>query len=328
MYRLLIFSLSALPFVLRAQPIPVADQTFKVDGVHEFAYAFAEGDQIDLYVHLLAGSKLKVVEFLQYPDQSLFRSYELDTMLRKTITAPQTGLYLLRVTEAGLGKKVCRFTLARTPGSPENARLNTHVNWDWKQNPLYHIARRPVPNGKKTETVALGGQVTVSAGRLGLQKSTNAYQFTLPPHTVQWAYRISVGQATQDARKQDAAKLTGAMKLAGAKLLGYEPTSALAVYALGMAIDMSVPTSGESVEYALLDGTNLPKFNEGQPYETFIYQAGLSVDVQRRYSPLEGTYYFALRNKNWFDAVDITIDIEAVTETPLFTEEIFLEAER
>jgi len=327
MKRLLFLLFLATPIIGQAQPIPVADQTFRVDGTHEYAYAFAEGDQIDLHVQLLTGRRLKVVEFLQYPDQSLFRSYELDTMLRKTITAPQTGLYLLRITESGLGKKVCRFTLARTPGIPENARLNTRVGWDWKQHPLYHISRRQVPNGKKTELVALGGQVTVDAGKLGLGKSTNAYQFTLPPNTVRWAYRISVGQATQDARRQDAGKLTGVLKAGATKLLGYEPTSALAIYALGMAIDMSVQSSGEDVEYALLDGTNLPKFNDGKPYDTFIYQAGLSVDTQRRYSPLEGTYYFGLRNKNWFDTIDVTIDIEAVTETSLFTEELYLEAE-
>lgn len=315
-----------LPLFLPAQP--VADQTFKVDGTHAYAYAFAAGDQVDLHVQLLTGRQLKVVEFLQYPDRSLFRSYELDTMLDKRIAIPQTGVYLLQITEKGLGKKVCRFTLHRTPESPQTARLDTRIGWDWRQNQPYQISVRQVPAGKKNDVASLGGQVTVNAGKFGLKKSTNAYQFTLPPNTVRWAYRISVGQATQEARRRDAEKVTGVLKSAGAKLLGYEPESALAIFALGLAIDMSVSTAGEDVEYALVNGDNLPKYYAGQEYETFIYQAGVAVDVQRRYTPTAGTYYFALRSNNWMDDITVNIDIEAVTETPLFVEEIYLEMVR
>jgi hypothetical protein len=325
---ILFFCLFLLPLIAFSQPIMVADQTFRIDGTHEFAFAFAEGDQLDLQVRLISGRQLKSVEFLQYPDRMLFRSYELDTALNKTITAPQTGMYILRLTEAGLGKKICRFTLHRTPTLPENARLDTRIGWDWKRNGQYQIARRQAPAGKKTEVIALGGKVTVGAFKFGVQKSTNAYQFTLPPHTKQWAYRISVGQATIEARRKDSEKLSGALKTSAAKVLGYEPTSALAIYALGMAIDLSGTGSGEDVEYALVDGANLAKYAEGKPYDTYIYQAAVSSDVQRRYTPLEGSFYFGLRNKNWLDDIDVTIDIEAVTETPLFTEELYLEASR
>jgi len=322
---ILFFCLLFLPLVAFTQPIAVADQTFRIDGTHEFAYAFAEGDQIDLMIHLIAGRQLKSVELLQYPDRMLFRSYELDTLLHKTITAPQTGLYILRLIESGLAKKICRFTITRTPTLPENAKLDTRVGWDWKTNGQYQIARRQVPAGKKTEVISLGGKVTVGAFKFGTQRATNAYQFALPPHTKQWAYRISVGQATQEVRRKDAEKLTSTMKLGAAKMIGYEPTSALAVYALGMAIDLSLPSAGEDVEYALVDGANLPNFINGKAYDTFIYQPAVSSDVQRRYSPLEGSFYFGLRNKNWLDDIDVTLDIEAVTETPLFTEEMYLE---
>jgi hypothetical protein len=299
-------------------PVNVADQTFRVDGTQEFAYAFAEGDKIDLHVQLIAGRQLKVVELLLFPDRSLFRSFELDTSLDKTIMIQQTGMYLLRITEKGLGKKICRFTIQRTPTLAENVRLNTFIGWDWRQNPRYQISKRPVPAGKKTEITALGGQVMVSANKLGLKKAANAYQFTLPPNTIRWAYRISVGQATIEARKRDAEKVTGGLKSAAAKLLGYEPESALGIFALGLAIDLTLAKAGENVTYALL----------GEEYETYIYQAGVSVDAQRRYTPLEGTYFFALRNNNWLDDISVNIDIEAVTETPLFTSETYLEPQK
>jgi hypothetical protein len=313
---------------LFSQSIAVADQTFKVEGVHEFAYAFAEGDEVDLFVQLIAGRRLKTVEILLVPDQSVFRSYELDTVLQKTIHIAQTGLYLLRVTETGMGKKICRFTLHRRTNNIVNKRLDTRIAWDWKNLPQYQIARRQIQVGKKTEVVPLGGQVTVNGSKFGFKKTTNYYQFTLPPNTVRWAYRISVGQSAIEARQKDAAKITAALKIAAAKTLGFEPQSALAIYALGLAIDMSAYSAGEDVEYALLDGPNLPLYLDGKQYDTYIYQSGITVDVQRRYSPLQGSFYFGLRNKNWIDDILVLVDIEAVTETPLYEEETFLEPVR
>ncbi|HNM27045.1 MAG TPA: hypothetical protein PKL15_16495 [Saprospiraceae bacterium] len=303
----------------------VADQTFKVDGTHEFPYAFAAGDQVALQVQLLTGRRLKVVELIQWPDNAVFRSYELDTLISKTIVIPQTGVYLLRIQETGMGKKVCRFTILRAPGSPETAHLDTRVNWDLKQYPQYQIATRHIPAGKKTEVVSLGGQVTVGANNFGTQKGMNAYQFTLPANTVRWAFRISVGQAGIEARRKDAEKLTSTLKSGAVRMLGVEPETALAAFALGMAVDLTVSSAGEDVDYALLSPDNLPKFYAGESYDAFMFQSGVSVDAQRRSSPLEGTWLFALRSDNWMRAIDVNIDIEAVTETLLYNEEMYLE---
>ncbi len=303
----------------------IADQTFKVDGTHEFPYAFAAGDQVALKVQLLTGRRLKVVELIQWPDNAVFRSYELDTLINQTIVIPQTGVYMLRIQETGMGKKVCRFTLLRAPGSTETAHLDTRVNWDLKQYPQYQIATRHIPAGKKTEVESLGGQVTVGANNFGTQKGMNAYQFTLPPNTVRWAFRISVGQAGIEARRKDAEKLTSNLKSGAVRMLGVEPETALAAFALGMAVDLTVSSAGEDVDYALLSPDNLPKFYAGESYDAFMFQSGVSVDVQRRSSPLEGTWIFALRSDNWMRAIDVNIDIEAVTETQLYTEEMYLE---
>ncbi|HRI62534.1 MAG TPA: hypothetical protein PK228_22490, partial [Saprospiraceae bacterium] len=110
--RPLLFPLLLSPLLLFSQtsPIPVADQTFKLDGKSEFIYAFAEGDQMQLTVQELTGKSIKTVEFQQFPDYQIFRAYELDSALVKTILIPKTGVYLLRFQESGLSKKVCRFT--------------------------------------------------------------------------------------------------------------------------------------------------------------------------------------------------------------------------
>lgn len=323
--RILLFLF--LPVFAFAQQ--VADQTFKLEGASEHFYAFAEGDEVQLQVQELTGKKIKSIEFSQYPQHHLlFRAYELDSVLTKTILIPKTGIYLLRFHETGLNKKVCRFTLHRKAGSPETTRFETHLSWNVQETPNFRIAKKSVQSGKKTEVISLGGQATVSSSKFYLKKPVNAYQFSLPPNTRQWAYRIAVGQAAQEARREDAQKLKQAFQGGAAKLLGVEPETALAAFALGMAIDLSTSKSGEDVDYAVVDWDNWQHFSKGENYTAYMQQTGISVDVQRRYNPLEGTFFFALRSDNWVDDITVNIDIEAVVETPLFETQLFLEPEK
>jgi hypothetical protein len=321
-FRLLLSCL--LPLAACAQKA-VADQTFRLDGKSEYIFAFAEGDEVQLFVQELSGKAIKSVEFLAYPDQMLFRAYQLDSVLQKNISIAKTGIYLLRFQEAGMGKKVCRFTLHRTPASAETARFNTYVPWNIEEYPDFKVVKRSVQAGSRTELVSMSGQVTVSAKKFYLKKPVNAWQFTLPPNTRQWAYRVSVGQAANDARQQDAQKLRQAFQIGATKLLAAQPETALAAFALGMAIDMTVSKSGEDVDYAIVDWENWEKFSKEEQYKAFMQQSATSVDVQRRYNPLQGTYWFALKSNNWVDDIDVTIDIEAVTEIPLFETETVLE---
>jgi hypothetical protein len=303
----------------------VADQTFKMDGDHAFTYALAQGDQIVLRVEELSRRKIKAVEFVQVPGNLIFRAYELDSVLVRNLVIPQTGIYELRVSESGMGKKVCRFTLHRTPGSADLARFDTRVPWDVAQYPQFQVRHRSVEASRRIEVVSLGGQSTVAASKFGLKSPVSTYQFTLPPNTVRWAYRLAVGQASVEAQRRDASTLTDLLRKGAIKMANYQPQTALAAFALGVAIDMTVSTSGENVEYALVDGANLNQFLKGQNYQAFMQQSSIAVDVQRRYTPVAGTYYFALRSDNWVQDINVTIDIEAVTETPVYETETFLE---
>ncbi len=308
--------------LLRAQQaIQVADQTFKVDGVHEYYYAFAEGDQVELMVQLIAGRRLKTVEFIGLPENILFRSYELDTALTKTIAVPSTGAYLLRITEQGLGKKICRFTLARTG----QARIDTRIGWDMKQQPNWHVLKRSIQTGVKTDIHSLSGQVMVPSSGVGLKNNRTSYRFELPANTTRWAYRVGVSQSVQEARQRDASQFNDLVRKGSTKIMAASPETALAAFALGMAVQLTTSTGNEDIEYALVDTPNLRKFLDGESkYDAHIWQGSISVDAQRRYAPLAGTYGFALKNNNYVDDVNVSIDIEAITETPQFTEEYYL----
>ncbi|MEZ4917877.1 MAG: hypothetical protein R2792_02135 [Saprospiraceae bacterium] len=314
-----------LPVSLFSQEkILVADQTFKVSGTHEYLYALAGGDKIDFHVSLLGGRELKVVELVRFPDEPIYRTYELDTILDVSIKIPTTGVYMLRFQEKGMGKKVCRFTLHRGPESSVTERMDTRVSWDIATYPLWEVKYRDIPMGIRTEVVSMSGSVSVSGSKLWTGDIKNTYQFDLPPHTVRWAYRISVGQEAHKARQRDAEILSRELKKGAAKVMKVQPQTALAALALGMAIDLTKSTAGEDVEYALLNAPNKALFNKGEPYKAPIWQEGVSVDVQKRYAPLEGTWYFAFKNNNWVDDIDVHIDIEAVTEVPVVGQEMFL----
>lgn len=303
----------------------VADQTFELNGAQTFTYALAEGDSLFLYAGELTGKTLKTIEFVQYPNHVLLRIVEADTALRQQLLIPATGIYQLRFAETGMRKKLCRFTLHRKPANAVSARFDTRVLWDIEQIPQFQVVKRAVQSGVRTEVISLGGQVTVGASKVYLKKPVNVYQFTLPPNTIRWAYRVAVGQAAQEARQRDTEKLKSALQSGAVKMLAVQPETALAAFALGAALDLTISTAGEDVGYALVDWNNWLLFSEDKPYQAFMQQNLISVDVQRRYAPLSGQYFFAFRNDNWVDDISVSVDIEAVTEVPVFETELHLE---
>ena len=306
-------------------PVLVADRTFKMDGDHVFTYAFAKDDEVQLRMEVLVGRQVRQVEFTQLNGPILFSTYALDTSLTHRMRIPHTGIYQLLVRERGLGKKVCRIVLHRTPASPITERFDTQVNWDVQQYPNFREQKRSVLVGTQTEIVSLGGHVNVSASKMWTKKPMGLYQFTLPPNTARWAFRITVGQATAEARRKDAEALKNLLQSGAAKALAIAPQTALAAFALGAAVDLSVHKVGEVIEYALLSREIADKFLKGEKYQAFIFQENVSADVQRRLTPLAGTWYFAFRNDNWVDDIAVQVDIEAVIETPVYAQETYLE---
>ena len=82
-----------LPSSIKAQvqeAVFVADQTFRLDGKTEYVYAFAQGDAVELTVSEFSGKSIRSVEFIQFPDYTLYRAYNLDSTLRQSIPIPKT----------------------------------------------------------------------------------------------------------------------------------------------------------------------------------------------------------------------------------------------
>jgi hypothetical protein len=109
------------------------------------------------------------------------------------------------------------------------------------------------------------------------------------------------------------------------KLVAFQPQTALAAYAMGMAVQLTTSTAGEDIEYALVDAGNLQRFMQGaDQYDAYIWQGSVSVDAQRRQHPLGGAYAFALKNNNLLESVEVLVEIEAIVETLIFEDEFYL----
>lgn len=309
-----------------ADTILVADQTAMLDGIGEYAYGFAEGDQILIEIWPVNGKKIRSAALTAPSAQTLFEAREFDTLTLGVALAPTFGVYRLRLEEKGASKKICRFVLRRIPRSEATRLFNTRIDWNYALYPDCQVRKRSVVVGHKTELVQIGGQATVPAGKFGVKKPVNAYRFSLPPHTQRWAYRISVGQAGAEARAQDAQKFSSLLKTGALKALTVQPETALAAFAMGVAIDLTVKSSaGDDVSYALVDEANLSLFYEEKPHKAQMSQSRIAVDAQRRYAPTEGVWYFAFRNANWINDLSVQVEIEAVVETPVYGVESWLE---
>lgn len=323
---ILLWALGAAPILRAADTIMVADQTTLLDGAEEHAFGFAEGDQILIEIWPINGKKIRSARLIAQGDKNLFEAREFDNLTQGVAWAPAFGVYRLRLEEKGASKKLCRFVLRRIPKSEETRLFNTRIDWNYAQYPECQVRKRAVVTGHKIELAQISGQVTVPAGKLGIKKPVNAYFFSLPPHTQRWAYRISVGQAGAEARAQDAQKFSSLLKAGSLKALPVQPETALAAFALGVAIDLTVRSSaGDDVNYALVDETNLALFYDEKPYKAHMSQSRVAADAQRRYTPTEGSWYFAFRNPNWVNDIGVLVEIEAVVETPIYGVESWLE---
>lgn len=329
-YRVLLTSVTCLAIFEQLYAIPtdtvlVADLTFKVNGISDFYYAFAEGETVFMEYHPLVGNGLKFISFSKHPDgQALYSDFNPDSVKTSVLPIAETGIYQLQLKEKGAGSKLCRVVLRKIQ-SKLYPQFNNNLSWNAANNPAFTLDKTSKQVGKNTEIHSLGGSVVVSANKFGFKSPKNVYRFSLPNQTARWAVRISVGQEGNESRKKDNEQLSLEIKKASTKLFGIEPTTGLAAFALGMSIDMMNSKSGEDVSYDLLDEANAQLFLSAKPYKSFFTQTGISVDAQRFENiNLPSGLAIALKSDNFLDDINVTVDIEAIVETPIIIDNWYL----
>lgn len=92
----------------------------------------------------------------------------------------------------------------------------------------------------------------------------------------------------------------------------YSPLAAFAAGALG---ELTIPTIGNNIKYALVDLDNKNNFQNKLPYKA--YDSGDGIAGYKKFiSPtmLHGTYYIILQNDNGLEGIDVNVKAVAIIE--------------
>lgn len=312
-----LFLLGFIIPVYSQQLIDVADITLKVPGLgeEELWYAFASGDEIVFDFLELKGNPLKEIEISEYPSTSKFMDFKAKKIENKRIKVGKTGIYKFRFTNSAIAGRVIKVNIRRKPGSADFIDFNTSVQWVVKSDTTWIARSKEVLDTSYTVTEATNAMITVDGSKLGISNTKNSFQYNLPSNTKYWTYRIGVGQEAQEAKKIDMIKLRQMLEsksVAGVtKAMG---GTGLEGYALGYLVELTIPKSGEDVDFSIVDYDNRQLFYSGSQYKGWKHGNGVVVDFGRLDFPTSGTIYFVFKNDNIWDNINVEIDVIAVIE--------------
>jgi hypothetical protein len=303
-------------YFINSTPVEVADSTLKIGGLGEevFYYGFAEGDQIVFSFEEVNGKELKEVEISEWPSNSKFMDYKTKKIENKMITVTRTGIYKFRFSNSAIGGRVCKFRIERIPGNEANQNFNTAVYWKT----LYDTTYTPVQERYliKSDTAAtmLTDQVAKVSSTNAINGNTNKtiVDVTLPEGTISWSYYIGTGSEGKKAYDDAKSKCLTASAGAAAKIPGYGPMVALALY--GTNYFNKVQGEDNVKYYFITNWDNVQLFEAGGTF--YQYKLGDVVnDASQMKSPLSGKLYLGLENDNVMDPIDVTVKINAISVT-------------
>ena len=331
-------------------PVAVADLTLKIDAKSEevITYGFAAGDKVVLSFDVEEGKFLKEIEISEYPGNSRFKDYEVQSVQGRTIDVTAKSILQFRFTNTDILKgRVCRVTIHRVPARVEAKPFNTSVRWLEKFDTTYVMAIREVDHGaevwqaEKTRKVlaSVDTSVVQVANRTERVHSRTMIQsgnssevcFELPKNqylpnakdpyqtseVVSWAYTITVGEAGQkwfqEANVKAAAKtVTSAAMKIGVISTGYGALAMLAIEGVSM---FTSPPSGENILYETYTMIG---------DEKKVLDAGNSVASSKRITDYrQGRYCILLRNDNIVDGINVDMTVVAVVVNHTYKDEAY-----
>ncbi|MBI1183487.1 hypothetical protein GC194_04415 [bacterium] len=302
--------------VLALDPIVVASLHIKVSGLtsEKLYYGFAKGDQVNVSLSVEDRKDLKEIEIYQYPDYSLFIDYET-TNSTFTFTPVETGIYLIRLYNANVAKRVCQLSITRTPAHDSLSSFNPQVYWRTEHDSSFYTVQEKYLVEKKyiTKSVQAPQYFYINSGSNSLFKGGSSritIPVELPAGTVEWYYTFSA-----DRDEQQIKKTTGGLNLVG------ELTSALdQTGSLGFALSMlTTPPGGNVCDIYLLDFNNSRMFeqkvdNNGGTfyYKTIGSRQNIKSGVVKITDLNSGIFYIGIKNPDRLYGINVTIEVAAV----------------
>lgn len=339
-----------LSVMAQQQVVDVIEQTIRLGGNNdeEILLGFAAGDKILFSFQELDGKTVREVEIIEYPNIVKFSEYKTKKVEGKVLSVSNKAVYIFRLKNSGLGKRVCKIKIQRIPISEVTASFNPTVKWITKQETIYRSYTKDVLVGydttyiqKKSIELAkteLSEDMIVdkvervhSIGNIDYKNMT-VVQVVLPKNEITtyrvkkikaWTYWITVGKEGIDAWNKNMSAMQGAFNGVTNVFRG-GPLSQLAIGAVSALI---MPTLGDDVAYFFItDYDNARLFLAEQPFMQFDNGKGVGA-YGKKNNRLNGTFYIGLLNDNKLRGIDANIKVSIIWETQYFEEKVVVEVD-
>jgi hypothetical protein len=334
---------------LRYEPAPgyspkvidVTDQTIRLGGgkKEELMFGFAAGDKIIFNFEEADGKDVKEIEVIEYPTLSRFSDYKTSRVKNKEIIVTQQSVFIFRLKNSSLSKRICKVRIQRMPASPASENFNSSVSWVTKQDTVWTSYTTDVAIGYDTSYIPKTKRVLVKTEleeqviadnlqRVPSMKIENRASVVLamplnnrsPYRTsrvVSWVYWIGVGEEGNRAWQQNVRNVRS-------KNMDYY--SPLGAYANGGMPYLALPKSGQQVNFFVVDQANRDLFMQKQPFR--YIDDGKSYGNYRKFvtaDQCQGTYYLCLENNSLLGYMDVHVKVAALIEKTYFEDQDYEE---
>jgi hypothetical protein len=322
--------------------IDVTDQTIRLGGgkKEELMFGFAAGDKIIFNFQEENSKDLKEIEIIEYPTLSRFSDYKTSRVKNKELIVNQQGVYIFRLKNSSLSKRICKLKIQRVPASAATERFNSSVSWINKQDTVWQSYTTDVVIGydttyiPRTKKVLVRSEIEEQLISDEIQKvnpqqkieNRTSVVVSLPinnrapfktTRVVSWAYWIGVGPEATRAWQQN---------LRNTRNQNTDYYTPLGAYANNTLTYLALPNMGQQINYFIADQTNRDLFMQKQPF-TYI-DDGKGFGGYRKFTTPEhcqGSYNLCLENLNLLGYADVTIKVVALVEKSYFEDQAYEE---
>ena len=340
---LLVFiSIFYLQAFAQIEAIEVTHQLIKIEAFseEEMFFSFAEGDMVKLKVNVDKGKTITEVDIYREPNKKIYSTFK-SSKFTKTINIREKGVYRFLFKNSAVGKLIVGIDIERTPISNDLVSFSTDWKWigrydttyiPYKKDSLvgydttdYQETVKELVKTEKRDEMITNKSVRVNSV-LNTTNGPRAETKIIIPNDViapfreekiiGWAYWIGVGNEGKEAYDKNTKAVMNT--------LASTFVSPLAGVLMGNVTDMIVPSSGEDVQFWILDNNNLYKYRSGLGF--YPKDKGKGVASYGKFTPTvlgtflpnERNYTIALYNDNQITPIDVNVKVDVLKEIKYF----------
>lgn len=315
---ILLFLISQIG-ISQTTPINLMSGTIKIPGMQyqQLTLAFAKGDKIVFNFKEEGNKEINKIEIFELPSNLKFSDFKTANISNQIITVSQTGIYLFRLTNASLSKRIGNISIQRVPKDESTVNFNSTVVSRMVSDTTYTTAveRRFVKSEYETNTIINKQKYFINSGSNATfkgGKSRLAIPITLPPNTAEWYYTFSSSRNEADINS-----VTNGMQLAS-ELSNLIDQTGLLSFGVNQ---LTQPPGGNYCDVYLIDYNN---------YNPFLSKGNFShYPIGTRENIVSGTVkvnfisnqlYLGIRNPDTTFGIHVVLEVVAITKKDSYEE--------